>query len=259
VLGTQLRGKCALITGGGKGIGRGIVERFAAEGAQVAVAQRSPLPTDLGQLPGVHGIQADLTDPAGFAEIADRAAELMGGIDVLVNNAGAMAEQSVEEITVEEWDRMVSLNLRAPLFMTQAVLPHLRARGGGSVISVGSIEGIAANPGHSAYSASKAGVHGLSRAMAVDLGAEGIRCNTIVPGWISTELSEDYLASMPDPEAAREELHRLHPVGRLGTATDIGDLAVFLAGDGSSFITGEMIVVDGGRTARLPGPTTSRE
>jgi meso-butanediol dehydrogenase/(S,S)-butanediol dehydrogenase/diacetyl reductase len=253
----QLQGKCALITGGGKGIGRGIVERFTAEGAQVAVAQRSPLPAELAQLPGVHAIRSDLTDPAGFGEIADRATELLGGIDVLVNNAGAMAEQSVEDITVEQWDRMVALNLRAPLFMTQAVLAHLRARGGGSIISIGSIEGIAANPGHSAYSASKAGVHGLSRAMAVDLGSDGIRCNTIAPGWISTALSEDYLETMPDPEAAREELHRLHPAGRLGTATDIGDLAVFLAGDGSSFITGEMIVVDGGRTARLPGPSSS--
>lgn len=254
----QLQGTCALITGGGKGIGRGIVERFAAEGARVAVAQRSALPTELLDLPGVHAIRADLTDPAGFSQIADHAAELLGGLDVLVNNAGTMAEQRVEEITVEDWDRMVALNLRAPLFMTQAVLPHLRARGGGSVISIGSIEGLAANPGHAAYSASKPGVHGLSRAMAVDLGEDGIRCNTIAPGWIATDLSEDYLARMPDPGLAREELHRIHPAGRLGSPTDVGDLAVFLAGEHSRFITGETIVVDGGRTARLPGPPTAR-
>src|SRR5699024_10415297 len=101
---------------------------------------------------------------------------------------------------------------------------------------------------------SKAGVHGLTRALAVDLGEDGIRCNAIAPGWISTDLSETYLASMPDPAAIREELNRLHPLGRPGQSTEVGDLAVFLASDRSNFITGETIVIDGGRTSKLPQP-----
>jgi len=117
-----------------------------------------------------------------------------------------------------------------------------------------SIEGIAANPQHAAYCASKAGVHGLTRAMAVDLGPDGIRCNAIAPGWIASDLSETYQEAQPDPGAARDALNRLHPVGRVGRPTDVGDLAVYLASDRSSFMTGEVVVLDGGRTAKLPLP-----
>jgi NAD(P)-dependent dehydrogenase (short-subunit alcohol dehydrogenase family) len=141
------------------------------------------------------------------------------------------------------------------LFLAQATLPHMRRRGGGSIINIGSIEGLAANPGHAAYCASKAGVHGMTRAMAVDLGADGVRCNAIAPGWIASELSEAYLASLPDPPAAREALDRLHPLGHVGYPTDVGDLAVYLASSSSHFLTGEVIVIDGGRTARLPLPS----
>jgi meso-butanediol dehydrogenase/(S,S)-butanediol dehydrogenase/diacetyl reductase len=108
--------------------------------------------------------------------------------------------------------------------------------------------------GHTAYCASKAGVHGMTRAMAVDLGADNIRCNAIAPGWITSDLSETYLEAQPDPAAAREALNRLHPLGRVGRPTDVGDLAVHLASDSSSFLTGEIIVLDGGRTAMLPLP-----
>lgn len=149
---------------------------------------------------------------------------------------------------------MMAINLRAALFVAQAALPHMRRRGGGSIINIGSIEGLGANPGHAAYCASKAGVHGLTRAMAVDLGEDNIRCNSIAPGWITSELSETYLAAQPDPLAARHALNRLHPVGHVGRPSDVGDLAVYLASDKSSFLTGETMVLDGGRTARLPQP-----
>ncbi|WP_120520357.1 SDR family NAD(P)-dependent oxidoreductase [Arthrobacter celericrescens] len=250
----QLEGKAALVTGGGQGIGRGIVERFLAEGARVAVVQRRPLDAALEGQPAVVGIQADLSDAAAIPAAVGQAAERLGGVDILVNNAGIMFERGVSDIQPHEWDLMIALNLRAPLFLAQAALPHMRRRGGGSIINIGSIEGIAANPGHAAYCASKAGIHGMTRAMAVDLGADGIRCNAIAPGWIASELSEDYLNSFPDPVAARRELNRLHPAGRIGRPADVGDLAVFLAGDGSAFLTGETIVLDGGRTAKLPLP-----
>ncbi|MDQ1594377.1 MAG: hypothetical protein QOH40_933 [Arthrobacter pascens] len=251
----HLEGKIALITGGGRGIGRGIVDRFLEEGAEVAIVQRRPLDPDLEKNPSVLGVSGDLSTSSELSGAVERAVEHFGGMDILVNNAGIMFERSVAAIRAEEWDLMMAINLRAPLFLAQATLPHMRQRGGGSIINIGSIEGVAANPGHAAYSASKAGIHGMTRAMAVDLGGDGIRCNAIAPGWIASELSETYLASLPDPAAAHEALNRLHPLGRVGRPEDVGDLAVYLASDRSGFLTGEIIVLDGGRTAKLPLPS----
>jgi meso-butanediol dehydrogenase/(S,S)-butanediol dehydrogenase/diacetyl reductase len=251
----QLQGKIALVTGGGRGIGRGIVDRFLEEGAQVAVVQRQPLDNALRAHPRVAHVQADLSVSSSIATAIERAVERFGGIDILVNNAGIMFERAISEILLEEWDLMMAINLRAPLFLAQAALPHMRQRGGGSVINIGSIEGLGANPDHAAYCASKAGIHGMTRAMAVDLGADNIRCNAIAPGWIASELSETYLELHPDPAAARDALNRLHPLGRVGRPTDVGDLAVYLASEKSSFLTGEIVVLDGGRTAKLPMPS----
>ncbi|APX01919.1 SDR family NAD(P)-dependent oxidoreductase [Arthrobacter sp. QXT-31] len=250
----ELEGKVALVTGGGQGIGRGIVDRFLEEGAQVAVVQRRELGEELLRHQRVLGIRADLGDTTAIKAAADNAAGHFGGIDILVNNAGIMFERSVADITVDEWDLMMAVNMRAPLFLAQAALPHMQRRGGGSIINIGSIEGLSANPLHAAYCASKAGIHGMTRAMAVDLGKDGIRCNAIAPGWIASELSENYLESQPDAAGAREALDRLHPVGRVGRPTDVGDLAVFLASGRSGFLTGEVVVLDGGRTAKLPLP-----
>ncbi|MFE4835393.1 SDR family NAD(P)-dependent oxidoreductase [Arthrobacter sp. NPDC056691] len=250
----ELDGKVALVTGGGQGIGRGIVDRYLEEGAQVAVVQRRELGEGLLGHQGVLGIQADLGDPAAIKEAADRTAGHFGGIDILVNNAGIMFERSVADIRLDEWDLMMAVNVRAPLFLAQAALPHMQRRGGGSIVNLGSIEGLSANPLHAAYCASKAGIHGMTRAMAVDLGKDGIRCNAIAPGWIDSELSATYLESQPDAASARAALDRLHPVGRVGRPADVGDLAVFLASDRSSFLTGEIVVLDGGRTAKLPLP-----
>jgi len=250
----ELDGKIALVTGGGRGIGRGIVDRFLEEGAQVAIVQRRSLDDALAAHPRVAHVTADLSDPSAIATAVEQVVERFGGIDVLVNNAGIMFERSISEIRLDEWDLMMAVNLRTPLFLAQAVVPSMRERGGGSIVTIGSIEGIAANPQHAAYCASKAGVHGLTRAMAVDLGPDGIRCNAIAPGWIASDLSETYLEAQPDPGAARDALNRLHPVGRVGRPTDVGDLAVYLASDRSSFMTGEVVVLDGGRTAKLPLP-----
>lgn len=251
----ELEGKIALITGGGQGIGRGIADRYLEEGAKVAIVQRRSLDPDLDRNPNVLGIQADLSVHSMLSGAVEQAARHFGGLDVLVNNAGIMFERSVAAIRPEEWDLMLAINLRAPLFLAQAALPHMRGRGGGSIINMGSIEGLAANPGHTAYCASKAGIHGMTRAMAVDLGEDNVRCNAIAPGWIASELSDVYLASLPDPAAAREALNRLHPAGRVGRPEDVGDLAVYLGSDRAAFLTGEIIVLDGGRTAKLPLPS----
>ncbi|MER9177559.1 glucose 1-dehydrogenase [Mesorhizobium sp. M0955] len=251
----RLAGKIALITGGGRGIGAGITQRFVEEGAKVAIVQRTPPSDDIVNDRAVY-LHADLSKPQDIASAVAAAAERFGGLDILVNNAGIMFEKTVDEMTEEDWDQMMTINLKAPFLLTKAALPHMRRRGGGSIVNIGSIEGLASNPGHPAYSASKAGVHGFSAAVAVDHGHEGIRCNAIAPGWINSDLSEIYIESMADSARVRKELLAMHPVGRLGEPTDVGKLAVWLASEESSFVTGQVWVIDGGRTKKLPLPVS---
>jgi len=164
-----------------------------------------------------------------------------------------MFETSLADLELDDWNRMLAVNLTAPVFLARALLPQL-SDGGGSIVNIGSIEGLAANPGHVAYCATKGGLHALTRAMAVDLGEYGIRVNAIAPGWIRSELSDNYINAQADPDAAWEGLYRMHPVGRVGEPADVGQLAVYLAGDTAAFVTGQVIVIDGGRTSKLPLP-----
>ena len=250
----MLNGKNVVVTGGGRGIGRGITEKLLEAGASVLIAQRQVLDAELQQHPRVYFVEADLASTDAPGLIAQVVQKQLGGVDVLVNNAGFMFEKSIDDMTEQDWDRMMAVNLRAPAFLCKALVPQMRLRGAGSIINIGSIEGIGSNPEHAAYCASKAGIHGLTRALAVDLGRDSIRCNAIAPGWINSELSDAYLANQADPRAARQALLRLHPVGRTGMPTDIGGAVVFLASELSAFITGQVLVVDGGRTAKLPLP-----
>lgn len=246
--------KVAIVTGGGRGIGRGITMQLLNAGYQVLVAQRQPLDETLSVDSRVAWVEADLTQHETPYLIAQAAEDMLGGADVLVNNAGLMFEKSLDKMDEEEWDRMMIVNMRAPVFLAKALLPQMRRKGGGSVVNIGSIEGIGANPWHAAYCGSKAGVHGLTRALAVDLGRDSIRCNAIAPGWIDSDLSQAYVDAQPDPQGALDDLINLHPVGRTGGPQDIGDAVVFLASDAAAFITGHVLVVDGGRTAKLPLP-----
>ena len=251
----RLAGRTAIITGGGRGIGAGITQRFAEEGAKVAIVQRnSPPEAMLNER--IIFVPADLSNSRDIATAVATAVERFGGLDILVNNAGIMFEKTVDEMTEADWDQMMDINLKAPFLLTKAALPHLRKRGAASIVNIGSIEGLASNPGHPAYSASKAGIHGFTAAVAVDHGHEGIRCNAIAPGWINSDLSEAYIDSMADSDRVRRELLVMHPVGRLGEPTDVGNLAVWLASDESVFVTGQVYVIDGGRTKKLPLPVS---
>ncbi|RWK55393.1 MAG: SDR family oxidoreductase, partial [Mesorhizobium sp.] len=142
----RLAGKCAIVTGGGRGIGAGITERFTEEGALVAVIQRNP-PLQTALDGPVIYVKADLARPEQIASALEAAVERIGGLDILVNNAGIVFEKTVEETTEEDWDRMMNINLKAPFLMTKAAIPHLRRRGKGSIVNIGSIEGLGANPG----------------------------------------------------------------------------------------------------------------
>lgn len=250
----RLENKVAVVTGGGRGIGRGITEQLLSQGAKVLIAQRQPLDEQLAKQANVAFISVDLADTQAPYQIAEAVKAVFGGVDILVNNAGFMFEKSLEDMTEQEWDTMMAVNMRAPVFLTKALLPAMRARGGASIINIGSIEGLGANPWHAAYCASKAGVHGFTRALAIDLGRDNIRCNAIAPGWINSDLSKEYIEAQESPLQAKKDLIKLHPVGRTGEPTDIGSTVVFLASEESAFITGQILVVDGGRTAKLSLP-----
>ncbi len=242
----RFEGKVALVTGGRTGIGHAVATRLSAEGARVFTAQRGIDETH-------EYIHCDLSDPNDCSRSISEVFERAGHLDILVNNAGMMQEATIEEMSLKEWQRNVTVNLTAPFLLIQAALPHLR-KSKGVIVNIGSIEGLGSNPGHVAYCASKAGLHGLTRAVAIDHGHEGIRCNAVAPGWIDTNLNQSFIESMDNPDSFRREIGKIHPIGRTGTPEEVAALVGFLAAEESSFITGQVYTIDGGRMAKLSLP-----
>lgn len=258
-------GRIVVVTGGARGIGRAIVDRFAAEGATVVIGDLTDpgelfLQSDVAAGLAVAGhrewVPLDVTDEISILAFSESVAAAHGGVDVLVNNAGIMDTRALADETVAGWDLTMAVNLRGPFLMAKHLVSLMEGRADPAIVNIGSIEGLGANTFHSSYAASKAGVHGLTRALAVELGPAGIRCNAVAPGWIDTELNRGYVDKHPNREQAVADLASLHPVGRIGDPTDVAATVSWLANPDAGFVTGQVVTVDGGRMTRLPIPAS---
>ena len=239
--------KIILITGGKTGIGGAIADRLRQEGGVVITAQRRSYEDD------PFALQADLGKADDCRRIIDVISQDYGGLDLLINNAAMMSEAHISNMDEALWHQTMALNLTAPFLLIKYGYQMLK-QNKGNIINIGSIEGLGSNPDHSAYCASKAGLHGLTRAIATDAGQDGIRCNAIAPGWINTELNEAFIDAQKDPRSFRTSIGAIHPVGRSGTPDDVANLAAFLGSEEAAFITGEIYRIDGGRMAKLSLP-----
>jgi 3-oxoacyl-[acyl-carrier protein] reductase len=244
--------KTALVTGGSKGIGLAVATELLKEGFQVAICARGADELEAARvaLDSAHllTLRADLAEAADCARIVAETVAVFGGVDAMINNAGVYIPGSLAEMSTEDWDHTLNVNLRAPFLVSQAALPHLVWAGGGTVINIASTNGLMSEPGFAAYNASKAALISLTETMAVEWAPQGIRVNAIAPGWIRTPLSEPWLKDL-----TQQQLDSLFPAGRVGSAQDIASLAAYLCSGACSYLTGATIRVDGGMLAKHPG------
>jgi meso-butanediol dehydrogenase / (S,S)-butanediol dehydrogenase / diacetyl reductase len=251
----RLSGKVAFISGGGTGIGRACALAFAAEGAKVAVAGRrkEPLAAVAREIQSSGGnalaVACDIVDRGAVEAAISSVAQHFGLLNIIVNNAGAVMVGTAEETSDEDWSRVLAINLTGTFHVSRAAIPVLRKAGGGSIVNIGSYLGIVGRERRAAYCAAKAGVVGLTRAMALDHARENIRVNCVCPAIVETEMSLLSLSKAPDPEAARKQRIAELPLGRFGKPEDIALMALYLASDESSWVTGTVLPIDGGQTA----------
>ncbi|MEY7848415.1 SDR family NAD(P)-dependent oxidoreductase [Natrarchaeobius sp. A-rgal3] len=252
----RLENRTAIVTGSTRGIGAGIARRFAQEGANVVVSGRSetegravadeitnsPSPGEATFVP------VDVREPDSVDSLVEATADRYGTIEVVVNNAAVQTETGVSDASLEDWAFVVETDFRGYWLTVKSALEHLPE--GGSIVNVSSNHAGATMPNTFPYNAVKAGINGMTRAMAVELGPIGIRANTVNPGWIEVERTRAEL------EGERyESLEEIHPLGRIGQPADVAGVAAFLASDDAAFVTGSSLLVDGGRTAVMEDET----
>jgi NAD(P)-dependent dehydrogenase (short-subunit alcohol dehydrogenase family) len=254
----RLVGKRAVVTGAGTGIGLATARLFATHGARVILHSRSEANAgraaeDIrGRVPGadVVALYGPLQEPAAASTIAAAVDEHLGGLDILVNNAAMDDFSPLDELTYEQWRSIHALNLDAAFLLTQGLLADLRAEGGGSIVNVASVSALVGTPGMAAYSASKGALVSLTRQLAIEYAADGLRVNAVSPGSVDTPMFRGSLGDRGDADEAYAARVALHPLGRVGTPDDVAYAVLYLASDESAFVTGTNLVVDGGLTAR---------
>ncbi len=246
-------GKVAVVTGAAMGIGKACANALVAQGAKVVLADIDPV---IGQASAdalgdaARFIRVDVRQMDQMQAMGALALEAFGGIDILVNNAARALGGVVDEIEEEDWQTVIDTNLNSVWRGMKVCVPEMRKRGGGSIVNMSSVQGLIGFKGWPAYAAAKGGINALTRQSAVDLAPHGIRVNAIAPGTIMTPLNEKLFDDLEDPSELIDTWNKAHPIGRFGEASEVADLAVFLASDKASFITGEIIRVDGGLAVR---------
>lgn len=252
----RLTGKVAIVTGAASGIGKGIALRFGAEGARVVVVTDRRL--ELGEATAAEirdrggeaiFVQGDVSSSADTERFVGAALERYGGLDVLVQNATWSRPGRAHELAEEDWDRTIDVGLKSIYLGAKYAIPPMRARGGGSIVNISSVNGLAASPRLAAYNAVKGGINNLTRNLAVDYGRFNIRVNAIAPGHVVTEASRDRIHSDPHQTWSFTDAC---PLGRVGTPEDMAGAALFLASDDALWLTGHVLVVDGGMSVQVP-------
>jgi dihydroanticapsin dehydrogenase len=249
----RVDGRACVVTGAGSGIGRAVAVRLAEEGgrvlcADVNAASAEETASSIGD--AASALTVDVSDPAQVDAMIARCVELYGSVDVLVNNAGVNIPGVLHEVPDDVIDRTLAVNVKGPIYGCRAAIPHMLSEGGGSIVNVSSVNGIVSEPFLSVYSASKGAVVMLTKGVALDYAKQNIRCNAICPGWVDTPINYAHAEMLGGLQHVYDTIDSFQPIGRPGRPEEIAHVALFLASDESSFMTGSIVSADGGMTAQ---------